>query len=111
MDTEEADTSVSRKVRKSNVGSRLLSSTTVPVNKTGGHVSARAGPARVSASDRQLAGLKNSEQLEKARKLRELALRPGNWHAKAGESDRAIKEKKPKWLFAGKRGKGTSRSR
>lgn len=111
MDAEEADTSVSRKARKSNVGGRLLSSTQAPVNRSGGHVSARAGPARVSASDRQLAGLKNSEQLEKARKLRELALRPGNWHAKAGESDRAIKEKKPKWLFAGKRGKGTSRSR
>ncbi|CDW97392.1 hypothetical protein [Sporisorium scitamineum] len=112
MDTEEADTSASpRKARKSNVGGRLLSSTTAPVNRSGGHVSARAGPARVAATDRQLAGLKNSEQLEKARKLRELALRPGNWHSKAGESDRAIKEKKPKWLFAGKRGKGTSRSR
>lgn len=111
MDTEEADTSVSRKARKSNVGGRLLSSTTAPVNRSGGNISARAGPARVAASDRQLAGLKNSEQLEKARKLRALAVREGNWHAKAGESDRAIKEKKPKWLFAGKRGKGTSRSR
>ncbi|SPO21630.1 probable NOG1 - nucleolar G-protein required for 60S ribosomal subunit biogenesis [Ustilago trichophora] len=111
MDTEEADTSASRKARKSNVGSRLLSSTQAPVNRSGGNISARAGPARVAASDRQLAGLKNSEQLEKARKLRELALREGNWHAKAGESDRVIKEKKPKWLFAGKRGKGTSRSR
>ncbi|SOV02463.1 probable NOG1 - nucleolar G-protein required for 60S ribosomal subunit biogenesis [Ustilago sp. UG-2017a] len=111
MDTEQADISLSRKARKSNVSGRLLSSTQAPVNRAGGHISARAGPARVAASDRQLAGLKNSEQLEKARKLRELAMREGNWHAKAGESDRAVKETKPKWLFAGKRGKGTSRSR
>ncbi|KAJ1033304.1 hypothetical protein NDA13_001297 [Ustilago tritici] len=111
MDTEEADISLSRKAHKSNVSGRLLSSTQAPVNRAGGHISARAGPARVAASDRQLAGLKNSEQLEKARKLRELAMREGNWHAKAGESDRAVKETKPKWLFAGKRGKGTSRSR
>ncbi|PWZ03255.1 P-loop containing nucleoside triphosphate hydrolase protein [Testicularia cyperi] len=111
MDVEDDAARGSRKARKSNVGGRVQSSTTALTNKSGGHISARAGAARIAASDRQLAGLKNSEQLEKARQLRELSLRAGNMHAKAGESDRVQRESKPKWLFAGKRGKGTSRSR
>lgn len=109
MEVEEEESPA--KARRSNVSARLRSSTTALTNKSGGHISARAGPARISASDRQIMGLKNSAQLEKARQLRELSLRAGNMHAKAGESDRMIRETKPKWLFAGKQGKGTSRSR
>ncbi|CAE6491229.1 unnamed protein product [Rhizoctonia solani] len=58
---------------------------------------------RAPKTDRQLAGLKNTEQAEKAIKLRNLGQRERNMHARAGESDRAIKVKMPKHLYAGKR--------
>ncbi|CAE7189143.1 unnamed protein product [Rhizoctonia solani] len=58
---------------------------------------------RAPKTDRQLAGLKNAEQAEKATKLRNLGQRERNMHARAGESDRAIKVKMPKHLYAGKR--------
>ncbi|KAJ2932283.1 hypothetical protein H1R20_g4807, partial [Candolleomyces eurysporus] len=58
---------------------------------------------RVPASDRQMAGLKDERQYSKAIKMRNLAQRPRNMLAKAGESDRAIKVKMPKHLFSGKR--------
>jgi hypothetical protein len=48
---------------------------------------------RAPKTDRQLAGLKNAEQAEKAIKLRNLGQRERNMHARAGESDRAIKVK------------------
>lgn len=48
---------------------------------------------RVPKTDRQHAGLKNAEQSEKAIKLRNLGQRERNMHARAGESDRAIKVK------------------
>ncbi|KAH7339983.1 putative NOG1-nucleolar G-protein required for 60S ribosomal subunit biogenesis [Rhizoctonia solani] len=58
---------------------------------------------RAPKTDRQFAGLKNAEQAGKAIKLRNLGQRERNMHARAGESDRAIKVKMPKHLFAGKR--------
>ncbi|KAJ2911842.1 hypothetical protein MD484_g8573, partial [Candolleomyces efflorescens] len=58
---------------------------------------------RIPATDRQTAGLKDERQYSKAIKMRNLAQRPRNMLAKAGESDRAIKVKMPKHLFAGKR--------
>ncbi|CUA70612.1 putative nucleolar GTP-binding protein 1 [Schizosaccharomyces pombe 972h-] [Rhizoctonia solani] len=61
---------------------------------------------RVPKTDRQLAGLKNAEQAEKAIRLRNLGQRERNMHARAGESDRAIKVKMPKHLYAGKRKAG-----
>lgn len=48
---------------------------------------------RAPKTDRQFAGLKNAEQAEKAIKLRNLGQRERNMHARAGESDRAIKVK------------------
>ena len=40
-----------------------------------------------------------------------MAIRDRNREARAGESDRRIQASKPKWLYTGKRGLGTSRSR
>ncbi|KAF8532522.1 P-loop containing nucleoside triphosphate hydrolase protein [Gautieria morchelliformis] len=58
---------------------------------------------RVPASNRQLAGMRDAAQASKAIQLRNLSQRERNRQAKAGESDRAIKTKMPKHLFAGKR--------
>ncbi|OAX40912.1 P-loop containing nucleoside triphosphate hydrolase protein [Rhizopogon vinicolor AM-OR11-026] len=59
--------------------------------------------ARAPKSNRQLAGMRDEQQTSKAFKLRNLGQRERNRLAKAGESDRAIKVKMPKHLFAGKR--------
>jgi len=61
---------------------------------------------REPQSNRQLAGFRDEAQASKAIKLRNLGQRERNMHAKAGESDRAIKTKMPKHLFAGKRKMG-----
>ncbi|KAF8602536.1 GTP binding protein 4 [Ceratobasidium sp. AG-I] len=58
---------------------------------------------RAPKTDRQLVGMRDAAQAAKATKLRNLGQRERNMHAKAGESDRAIKVKKPKHLYAGKR--------
>ncbi|KAN0061115.1 Nucleolar GTP-binding protein 1 [Thecaphora frezii] len=100
-----------RKARKSNVGAKLRSSTTALTNNSGGKITSRAGAKRVPARDRSTMGLKNDAQKDKAVRLHDISLRPFALQAKTGESDRHIKEKLPKWLFAGKMGKGTSRSR
>jgi len=69
-----------------------------------------AKSARAPRTNRQLAGMRDDQQASKAIKLRNLGQRERNMHAKAGESDRAIRVKKPKHLFAGKRKAGkTSR--
>ncbi|PIL28017.1 hypothetical protein GSI_09868 [Ganoderma sinense ZZ0214-1] len=62
--------------------------------------------ARHPRSNRQLAGMRDQAQASKAVKLRNLGQRERNMHARAGESDRAIKVKMPKHLFAGKRKMG-----
>ncbi|EGO00441.1 hypothetical protein SERLA73DRAFT_168189 [Serpula lacrymans var. lacrymans S7.3] len=54
-------------------------------------------------TNRQLAGMRDETQASKAIKLRNLGQRERNMHAKAGESDRAIRVKMPKHLYAGKR--------
>lgn len=79
--------------------------------KSGGHPSAKAGLVRRPTQNRQLQGLPRKELQSKVRDLNDLSLRERNRNAKASESDRAIKEKKPKWLLAGKRKNGTHRSR
>jgi len=66
---------------------------------------------RLPKSDRNMAGLRDEEQLKKAVKIHRFAQREPNRLAKASESDRAIKVKMPKWLYQGKRSKGSSRSR
>ncbi|KAF9490674.1 P-loop containing nucleoside triphosphate hydrolase protein [Pleurotus eryngii] len=58
---------------------------------------------RAPRSNRQLAGLRDEGQAAKANQLRNFMQRPRNMHAKAGESDRAIRVKMPKHLFSGKR--------
>jgi hypothetical protein len=55
--------------------------------------SGRVTTKRVPASDRQMTGLKNEQQLTKARELHKFAQRPRNAMAKAGEADRVIKTK------------------
>lgn len=66
--------------------------------------------SRAPRTNRQLAGFRDHQQASKAIRLRNLGQRERNMHAKAGESDRAIRVKKPKHLFAGKRKAGkTSR--
>ncbi|KAK7692118.1 hypothetical protein QCA50_003737 [Cerrena zonata] len=62
--------------------------------------------AREPKSNRQFAGMRDQAQASKAIKLRNLGQRERNMHARAGESDRAIKTKMPKHLFAGKRKMG-----
>ncbi|OJA09989.1 hypothetical protein AZE42_03821 [Rhizopogon vesiculosus] len=69
-------------------------------NNSGGVI---AKHARAPKSNRQLAGMRDEQQTSKAFKLRNLGQRERNRLAKAGESDRAIKVKMPKHLFAGKR--------
>ncbi|KAF8160505.1 P-loop containing nucleoside triphosphate hydrolase protein [Pholiota molesta] len=66
---------------------------------------------RVPRSNRQMAGMRNEEQFNKANQLRNLAQRPRNMLAKAGEADREIKTKMPKHLFAGKRKGGKTQRR
>ncbi|KAI6157977.1 P-loop containing nucleoside triphosphate hydrolase protein [Pisolithus tinctorius] len=61
---------------------------------------------RAPQSNRQVAGLRDEQQASKAVKLRNLGQRRRNMLAKAGESDRAIRVKMPKHLFAGKRKAG-----
>lgn len=109
----------SRKKLKANSGvatsrafrARDAASGLAKTTKSGGHPSARAGPVRHPTKNRQKEGLPRAELQDKVRSLNDLSLRDRNRNAKAGESDRAIKEKKPKWLFAGKRKQGTTRSR
>jgi len=59
----------------------------------------RRGPR----TNRQFAGMRDEAQASRAVKLRNLGQRPRNMLAKAGESDRAIRVKMPKHLYAGKR--------
>ncbi|GAA5902066.1 putative GTPase NOG1 [Sporobolomyces salmoneus] len=66
---------------------------------------------RTPGTDRQVAGLKDAEQAAKAVRLRELYQREPNRMAKASESDRMIRTKMPKHLFAGKRKGGKTNRR
>ncbi|KAG8214128.1 P-loop containing nucleoside triphosphate hydrolase protein [Butyriboletus roseoflavus] len=66
---------------------------------------------RAPRTNRQLAGMRDDQQASKAIKLRNLGQRERNMHAKAGESDRAIRVKKPKHLFSGKRKAGKTNRR
>ena len=90
---------------------RGKSATTATTNRAGGPISARAGAARIPARNRQSEGLRSREQETKARSLHGMSIRERNMQARAGESDRRIQAAKPKWLFTGKRGLGSTRSR
>eukprot|EP00040_Diaphanoeca_grandis_P005633 m.33785 g.33785 ORF g.33785 m.33785 type:complete len:666 (+) comp16872_c0_seq1:235-2232(+) len=57
---------------------------------------------------RETSGLGGSvERIKKVRKLKHLSQRDMQRMGKIGESDRMYKEKKPKWMLAGKMSKGT----
>ncbi|KAK0544517.1 Nucleolar GTP-binding protein 1 [Tilletia horrida] len=103
-DAMEVDGASSRpaKARKSNSGTAVA-----PVSRA---ASGSKHP-RAPTKDRRLVGLRDGGQKDKSDKLYAFAVRSRNWQAKAGEADRHVPVTKPKWLFAGKRGKGTSRSR
>jgi len=60
---------------------------------------------------RDQSGLRDASQISKVRKMMKGTQKPMNQNAKKGEADRAIPAKRPKHLFAGKRGKGTTNSR
>jgi nucleolar GTP-binding protein len=60
------------------------------VKTPSGSVAAKRAPR----TNRQLAGMRDQGQATKADQLRNLAQRPRNMHAKAGEADRAIRVKK-----------------
>jgi len=79
------------------------------------HSMVRAQSAHRSASHlsktRDKSGLRDESQVGKVRKIMKRTQTPMNRQAKKGEADRAIPAKKPKHLFAGKRGKGTNNSR
>merc|ERR1712168_1484210 len=60
---------------------------------------------------RDQSGLRDASQISKVRKIMKNKKTPMNQNAKKGEADRVILAKKPKHLFAGKRGKGTTSSR
>lgn len=62
-------------------------------------------------TDRRLAGLRNAEQVSKTVKLRNLSQRERNRLAKAGEADRHIGVKMPKFLYTGKRKLGKTNRR
>jgi len=91
MDVDEGDGNTPKKKVKTNSGG--------VINK------------REPKSNRQMAGLRDEGQYNKAIKLRNLWQRPRNMHAKAGESDRAIRVKMPKHLFSGKRKGGKTQRR
>ncbi|EJU04474.1 P-loop containing nucleoside triphosphate hydrolase protein, partial [Dacryopinax primogenitus] len=88
-DAMDVDEDISRKRVKSNTGKARDVG-------TGNHA---------PKTHRQLAGMAN-EQTSKAVRLRNLGQRQRNMHAKAGESDRAIRVKMPKHLYSGKRKAG-----
>ena len=88
MDVDEEDDGRSPpKRRKSNTGTTVTS--------TGKHA---------PRTNRQTAGLRDQTQVSKAVKLRNLGQRERNMHAKAGESDRAIKVKMVSTRHCGKMG-------
>ncbi|GAA5862475.1 hypothetical protein JCM8547_002076 [Rhodosporidiobolus lusitaniae] len=66
---------------------------------------------RVPRTQRELAGLGDDVQREKASRLRELYQRGPNRLAKASESDRHIGTKMPRYLFSGKRKAGKTNRR
>ncbi|TPX30200.1 hypothetical protein SmJEL517_g06181 [Synchytrium microbalum] len=74
--------------------------------------SSSRGPRAHSASrDRSVMGLRDVKQKLEADESKKRAQRPLNFQARKGEADRHIAAKKPKHLFAGKRGGGKTERR
>lgn len=62
---------------------------------------------RLLTRDRSTLGLKDAMAVERVDKLQRAHQKKSNLFAKRGESDRAIRERKPRHLFSGKRKQGT----
>lgn len=89
MDVDEEDVvRSSQKRRKGNTGTTIASGKHAP------------------RTNRQTAGLRDQTQVSKAVKLRNLGQRERNMHARAGESDRAIKVKMVSSIDLTQRGRG-----
>ncbi|TPX43712.1 hypothetical protein SeMB42_g04623 [Synchytrium endobioticum] len=74
--------------------------------------SASRGPrAHTVTRDRSVMGLRDDRQKEVADHIKKHAQKPFNFEARRGEADRHISAKKPKHLFAGKRGIGKTQRR
>ena len=67
--------------------------------------------SRAPTRDRSVLGFQTAEHKEESKKIKHLAQRHNNLMAKRGDADREIQVAKPKWLLAGKRKNGTTRSR
>ncbi|KAF8324474.1 uncharacterized protein EI90DRAFT_3157382 [Cantharellus anzutake] len=70
-----------------------------------------AKTSRLPKTNRQLSGLKNAEQFQRAMKLQQVSLTERNRQGKKGEGDRHIGTKMPRHLFSGKRGIGKANRR
>ena len=57
--------------------------------------------------DRSTFGLRDSSQIDAVDRIQRHSQKHGNLMARKGESDRAIREAKPKHLYSGKRKQGT----
>ena len=96
-------------------------STDSPKSKLAGHKRPRTRSQSAAASrshsrpgskvPRDQSGIRDAEELRKARKKMRLVQRDFRKYRQAGESDRTILTKKPKHLFSGKRGKGKTQRR
>ncbi|KAG8835673.1 Nucleolar GTP-binding protein 1 [Serendipita sp. 399] len=95
MDTDEDDEEAPRKRQKGADGAVQVA----PHGK------------RIPKTDRSTIGMRDQSQISKAVQLRNLGQRERNRLAKAGESDRAIHIKKPKFLYTGKRKLGKTNRR
>lgn len=85
---EEQESSGSKRVRTSVSRSRALSA--------------------AATRDRSVLGLRDDGTRERVEKMKRLAQKRSNLHAKRGEADRDVSVAKPKHLFSGKRKSGTN---
>lgn len=129
MDVDEAADAVSHKRVKANSGAVIAKSARGPrSNRQLAGMRDEAVGRSCFSSGTQLILCESFKQASKAVKLRNLGQRERNYHAKAGESDRAIKTKmvgaysscyslltsntmQPKHLFSGKRKMGKTNRR
>ncbi|KAH9978909.1 GTP binding protein 4 [Lactifluus volemus] len=108
---DDDDDAVSEGLREDEETMEVDGEEDTPRKRTKANSGAVIARMRAPRSNRQLAGLRDEAQATKAVRLRNLGQRRRNMLAKAGESDRAIRVKMPKHLFAGKRKAGKTNRR
>jgi len=111
MDVDGGDDAVSEGPREDEETMEVDGEEDTPRKRAKANSGAVIARMRAPRSNRQLAGLRDEAQATKAVRLRNLGQRRRNMLAKAGESDRAIRVKMPKHLFAGKRKAGKTNRR